>query len=211
MHDAAPRGAHLSLFLRSRSPTAQRAKLTDHFQRKLDSSLSSQRHPGRQQCVSCPSISTISCSTCVVNFKPPTRSRSARSPNDVIFYTIPNADITMKFLNWGHVNLPGAEARAVLQLATTDCFTHGSQKYIPGGDHEFPSGDTLLEVTPRTESSEYRRPLTWILWLRAITGLKDWVRAYPGLNFAFEIYELLETESGVEEFSIGSGQLTDMH
>lgn len=126
----------------------------------------------------------------------------------MFFYTVPDTDITIVFQDWGHETRPITEARLTLRDASRECLGHKGTTIMPVGKIEWYWGSTVLEVTPETQWTKYNKPLTWGSLLRAIAGFQGWLRAYPGVYFGFELFELVQTEEREMVYAIGSGQLT---
>ena len=77
---------------------------------------------------------------------------------------------------------------------------------VPDRRHLYFYHDADLEMTPEKGEPEQVPFLTWGLWHTALTGINNFRRFYPGLNFEFEIYVDPPEDDDVG-FSIGHGYL----
>ena len=75
---------------------------------------------------------------------------------------------------------------------------------VPEGRHSYIDHDANLEITPVQIQPEQGPFLTWGLWHTALTGINNFRRFYPGLDFEFEVYV-----SPIDDvrFYIGDGYL----
>ena len=73
--------------------------------------------------------------------------------------------------------------------------------------------DLRLDVEPKKGSHDQEQVLTNGVWGVALIGIKSFARHYPGLYFAFEIYEDVFDIHGevVEQHYVGLGQLTNWY
>ena len=77
---------------------------------------------------------------------------------------------------------------------------------IPDVEHSWESGKTVLYLEPETVYEEEGATLTWALWTTTLRGIRKYIQSYPGLFFAYEIYEA--SNDGTEEYYIGFGKLS---
>lgn len=77
---------------------------------------------------------------------------------------------------------------------------------VPERRHLYFYHDADLEMTPEKEVPEQVPFLTWGMWHTALTGINNFRRFYPGLDFEFEIHVISSINHNIG-FSIGHGYL----
>jgi len=86
-------------------------------------------------------------------------------------------------------------------------FEHDSQAPLSSKKHVWRAGKVALVVEPMREGPDQVSVLTWKLWLDAITGLRVFTGAYPGVKFSFGMYVPEVVEGEQEPVLVGRGTL----
>lgn len=121
---------------------------------------------------------------------------------DVFFYEVPDSNIMLKFINCDRrPDRNETQVQEVLVDAIMDSLRVDKYTPMPDYQHDWEAGAMVLLVTPEEEQ---QRTLTWTRWTTTLRGLRSFIRAYPGVDFVFEIY-LQENQHS--EWWIGIGQL----
>ena len=117
--------------------------------------------------------------------------RGTQPPDDPWFYDVPTSSpkLTIKFKGFTHDS--GRSQASVLNVFGK-AFLEASNparrdKWIREPEAE-QSGRVFLVVEPRQEEHGPILPFTYGVWLSAMRGLYPFARAYPFLDFSFELY-----------------------
>ena len=142
---------------------------------------------------------------------PPSFPPGTQPPDEPWFYDIPHStpQLTIKFRDFAHD--PFRSESSVYNVFLKAFVTAAG----PGRQHQRlrepeteTSGRVSLVVEPRGQ--HYLLPFTYGSWLTTLRGLYTFVKAYPPLDFSFEVYGYVEREPDME-FYLAYGWLLDEH
>ncbi|KAL8842378.1 MAG: hypothetical protein Q9176_002767 [Flavoplaca citrina] len=112
-------------------------------------------------------------------------------PEEHYPYLIPNTDLGIEFHPLGLVpHRNEAVVRKVLQDSIYASLEYRVSAKMPGWGYSKQEGGFLLSVGHSTGASEF----TWGMWTIVLTGLNEYVSAYPGYDFQFQIRRWAEEE-----------------
>ena len=126
-------------------------------------------------------------------------------PPSPCYYALPDSDLTLELSSLGLI--PGRNERVVAQVineatqASSDPYR--SQLAISDEGYQLQGGRFLLGVTPSAVVAGEER-LTWGRWTDTLAGILDYVEAYPGYDFTFDIWVVPEVGQS-EGYVIGGG------
>ncbi|KAI4148871.1 MAG: hypothetical protein L6R39_002660 [Caloplaca ligustica] len=89
--------------------------------------------------------------------------------------------------------------KQVLFEATYDSLNYRINAKLPGTGYQLQVREFLLSVS----HSVGRRDLTWGMWTIVLRGMGEYVKAYPGYDFQFEVRKYQGWE--IEGYVIGAG------
>ena len=116
--------------------------------------------------------------------------------------------MVLKFKDYLHEEARDEKQVAlVMRAATAEIWTHDTNAPVPRANHVWHAGAVDMEMIPQAQLPDSDVVLTWRLWHMAITGVRGFTWAYPGLGFKFEIYFSKVVGTTKEEFYLGSGLL----
>ncbi|KAL9029225.1 MAG: hypothetical protein Q9196_002506, partial [Gyalolechia fulgens] len=116
------------------------------------------------------------------------------------FYMIPDTDTVVEFSPLGRI--PGRNetlVKEVIHEALHDSLSWRTAAKMPGQGYKLQARNFVMGVTHTVGVRE----LTWGMWTTVLVAMGDYVRAYPGYDFLFEV-RLLRGED-IAGFDIGAG------